>query len=66
LLQAGNVAMNRPAGEAGLAILEAAGDFAGGVIAYEGGWLGGEAFVSFDQQAVELAKQHRQEARLLA
>lgn len=35
-------------------VLEAGGDFADGVIAFEGHWLGGEAFVSFDQQAVAL------------
>lgn len=29
-----------PAAEAGLALLEAGGDFADGVIAYEGSWLG--------------------------
>ena len=46
--------VNRPAVEAGLAILEAGGDFADGAIAYEGSWLGGETFVSFDKQAVSL------------
>lgn len=66
LLNAGNVVMNRPAVEAGLAILEAGGDFADGVIAYEGNWLGGETFVSFDKQAVDLVTQHGQAARLLA
>lgn len=45
---------NRPAVEAGLALLEAGGDFADGVMAYEGTWLGGETFISFDKQAVEL------------
>jgi len=65
LLDAGNVTMNRPAVEAGLAILEAGGDFADGVIAYEGGWLGGETFVSFDREAVELVAQHGRAARLL-
>jgi predicted nucleic-acid-binding protein len=65
LLDAGNVAMNRPAVEVGLAILEAGGDFADGVIAYEGGWLGGETFVSFDREAVELVARQGQAARLL-
>lgn len=65
LLAAGNVAMNRPAVEAGLAILEAGGDFADGVIAYEGRWLGGETFVSFDMEAVELVAQQGQAARFL-
>ncbi len=58
LLNTANVAVNRPAVEAGLAILKTGGDFADGVIAYEGRWLGGETFVSFDRKAVELiAKQ---------
>jgi len=65
LLDAGNVVMNRPAVEAGLAILEAGGDFADGIMAYEGNWLGGEAFVSFDKQAVELLTQQGEAARLL-
>jgi predicted nucleic-acid-binding protein len=52
LLDADNVAMNRPAVEMGLSMLEAGGDFADGIIAYEGHWLGGEAFVSFDAEAV--------------
>lgn len=64
LLDAGNVVMNRPAVEAGLAILEAGGDFADGIIAYEGNWLGGETFISFDKQALELLTQQGQAARL--
>lgn len=66
LLDAGNVVMNRPAVEAGLAILEAGGDFADGIIAYEGNWLGGETFVSFDRQAVELISGQGQSAQLLS
>lgn len=54
LLAAANVQVNRPAVDAGLAMLEANGDFADGVIAYEGSWLGGETFVSFDKRAVTL------------
>jgi predicted nucleic-acid-binding protein len=39
LLNAGNVVVNRPAAELGLAVLEAGGNFADGAIAYEGaGW----------------------------
>jgi predicted nucleic-acid-binding protein len=52
LLAAENMEMNRPAVEAGLAMLDAGGDFADGVIAYEGRWLGAETFVSFDKKAV--------------
>ena len=65
LLAASNVQVNRPAVEAGLSMLEANGDFADGVIAYEGTWLGGETFVSFDKQAVALLTAHGQSARLL-
>lgn len=56
LLAAANVEANRPAVEAGLAVLEAGGDFADGVIAHEGAWLGGKTFLSFDQKAVALLK----------
>ena len=66
LLDAGNVAVNRPAVDAGLAILKAGGDFADGLIAYEGNWLGGETFVSFDRKAVSLIAEQGQQARLLA
>ena len=65
LLGAANVQVNKPAVEAGLSMLEANGDFADGVIAYEGTWLGGETFVSFDKQSVALLKAHGQPARLL-
>jgi predicted nucleic-acid-binding protein len=54
LLDAKNVVVNRPAADAGLAMLESGGDFADGAIAWEGRWLGGETFVSFDREAVEL------------
>jgi predicted nucleic-acid-binding protein len=66
LLDAVNVAVNRPAVDAGLAILKAGGDFADGLIAYEGAWLGGETFVSFDKKAVALIAGQGQQARLLA
>lgn len=59
------VQVNRPSVEAGLLMLEAGGDFADGVIAYEGKWLGGETFVSFDKQAVALLAAQGQSARLL-
>lgn len=66
LINATNVVLNRPAAEAGLALLEAGGDFADGVIAYEGNWLGGEIFVSFDQKAVKLIEAQGEPARLLS
>ena len=65
LIAAANVEVNRPAVEAGLSVLEAGGDFADGVIAYEGNWLGGETFVSFDKKAVALLAAQGQSARLL-
>lgn len=65
LLAATNVEVNRPAVAAGLSVLEAGGDFADGVIAYEGNWLGGETFVSFDKKAVALLTEQGQSARLL-
>ena len=65
LLSAANVEANRPAAEAGLLMLEAGGDFADGVIAYEGKWLGGETFVSFDKKAVAILKAQGQSARLV-
>ncbi len=66
LLACANVEANRPAVEAGLAVLEAGGDFADGAIAYEGNWLGGDTFVSFDKKAVALVSGQGQAARLLS
>jgi predicted nucleic-acid-binding protein len=60
-----NVALDGPAVEAGLAMLKIGGDFADGVIAYEGAWLGGETFVSFDKKAVALIAKQGQKAKLL-
>jgi predicted nucleic-acid-binding protein len=65
LSAAQNVEMNRPAVEAGLAVLDAGGDFADGVIAHEARWLGGETFVSFDKRAVRLLNEQGTAARLL-
>jgi predicted nucleic-acid-binding protein len=65
LLTAENVETNRPAIEAGLAVLDAGGDFADGVIANEGKWLGAETFVSFDKKAVEMLIGLGLEARAL-
>jgi len=66
LLHSGNVAVNRLAADAGLAVLKAGGDFADGLIAYEGAWLGGEVFVSFDKGAVALISGQGRQAQLLA
>lgn len=66
LIAAANVEVNRPAVETGLAVLEAGGDFADGVIAHEGSWLGGQIFVSFDKKAVALLAAQGQSTRLLS
>lgn len=60
-----NAVVDRPAVEAGLAVLDAGGDFADGVIAYEGSWLGADTFVSFDGRAVKLLEAQGRPARLL-
>jgi predicted nucleic-acid-binding protein len=65
LMNSVNVVMNRPAAEAGLALLEAGGDFADGAIAYEGSWLGADTFVSFDRKAVKLMEARGEAARHL-
>ncbi len=66
MLDSPNVVMHEPTVEAGLAVLNKGGDFADGVIAYEGAWLGAEEFVSFDKQAVKLLKAQGRRARLLS
>ena len=66
LLAAANVEMNRPAVEAGLAVLDAGGDFADGAIAFEGEWLGAEELVSFDKKAIAVLKAQGKSARLLS
>ena len=60
-----NVTLNRPAVEAGLAVLDAGGDFADGLIAYDGMWLDAETFVSFDKKAVTVLARQGYETRLL-
>lgn len=66
LMKSANVVLNRPAIEAGLLALDAGGDFADGVIAYEGNWLGAEEFVSFDSKAVSVLQSQGTPARLLS
>jgi len=65
LINSANVVVSRPAAEAGLVLLEAGGDFADGVIAFEGSQLGAETFVSFDKKAVRLLAKSGDAARLL-
>lgn len=66
LVDASNVEVDRPAVEAGLALLADGGDFADGVVAYEGERLGAETFVSFDRKAVALLAARGRKATLLA
>ncbi len=56
------VVTDRPAVEAGLVVLRAGGDFADGVIAHQGGSLGGTVFASFDRRAVARLRDHGAEA----
>lgn len=65
LMDAANVEIDRPAVEAGLAVLAQGGDFADGVIAIEGRRMGGSVFTTFDRQAVELIEAAGGEVRLL-
>ncbi len=66
LMNGANVVVNRPAAEAGLAVLDAGGDFADGIIAYEGNWLGADTFISFDKKAVKLMEDQGESVRLLS
>ena len=66
LIENPNVVVDRSAIEAGLAVFEKGGDFADGVIAFEGRRLGGRTFVSFDRKAVDLVAATGGESRLLS
>lgn len=59
-----NVVVNRAAVDAGLQMLENGGDFAEGVIEFEGRWMGCDVFVSFDRRAVALLKARGHDARI--
>jgi predicted nucleic acid-binding protein len=59
------VRLDQAAVEAGLAALDAGGDFADGVIAFTGRQLGGSVFASFDRQAVDLVAAAGGETHLL-
>jgi len=64
LMAASNVVVDRAAVEQGLAVMDRGGDFADGVIAHEGAWLGGVEFVSFERSAVRLVNMTGSSARL--
>ena len=65
LLQVSQVVCHTPAVLAGLALLQSGGDFADGVIAFEGELMGGQEFVTFDKAAAKLLKQQKRKVRLL-
>ncbi len=65
LIGASTVIADRLAVEAGLAVADAGGDFADGVIAHEGRSMGSETFVSFDRKAVRLLSDAGLSTRLL-
>jgi predicted nucleic-acid-binding protein len=65
LVEGTNVEINPSAVDAGLQNMRSGGDFADGVIAFEGQWIGGEVFTSFDKKAVRLLKANGYEAKLL-
>ncbi len=48
------IVCDREAVDAGIAMVERGGDFADGVIAFEGRKLGGEVFATFDRKAASL------------
>jgi predicted nucleic-acid-binding protein len=66
LIGSANVVVDRPAVEAGLAVMDAGGDFADGIIAHEGHQLGADIFISFDRQAVRLFQAKGEAAQLLS
>ena len=66
LMNSAKVLVDRPTVEAGLAMLDAGGDFADGIISYEGSWLGAETFVSFDKKATKLLAAQGGSVRLLS
>jgi predicted nucleic-acid-binding protein len=66
LIDSARVLVDRPAVEAGLAMLDVGGDFADGIISYEGSWLGAKTFVSFDKKATKLLAAQGGSVRLLS
>ena len=65
LVESERVLVDRPAVEAGLDVLERGGDFADGVIAFEGRRAGGRVFATFDERAAKLVGAIGGETRVL-
>jgi len=66
LLNAETVTYDKLAAAQGLAVLDAGGDFADGVIAYCGWQLGADEFATFDRQAAQLVQDNGIKTRLLS
>ena len=60
------IIVDRPAIEEGLAFLDAGGDFADGIIEFEGRKLGGDTFVTFDKRAASIIRAKGRECVLLS
>jgi len=65
LLNAETVKYDKLAAAQGLAMLDAGGDFADGVIAYCGWQLGADEFVTFDRQSAKIVNETGLKTRLL-
>lgn len=65
LIGSSNVEVNRPAVDAGLALLDQGGDFADGIISFEGASLGGATFATFDKDAAKRLKKLGRDSLLL-
>lgn len=65
LIHMEQVLVDREAVEQGIAFLRAGGDFADGIITYEGERLGCDSFVSFDKTAIRICEKQGKSAILL-
>ena len=65
LIAGDNITVDRDGVDAGLAALDAGGDFADAVIARQGMALGADRFLSFDRRAVRLVESQGGSAELL-
>lgn len=65
LIDSAKVEADRPLVEAGLAVLGEGGDFADGIIAFEGARLGATVLASFDRKAVIALNRLGRESLLL-
>jgi len=65
LLDSSNVVTDERAVEAGLSMLAAGGDFADGVIAFQGRRMGGGIFVTFDKRAATILRTQGDAIQLL-